>query len=49
MKEYKEPVVEVIEFSGNDIMTTSGGPNGTGDDTETVSGSILGMNGLPFN
>ena len=32
MKEYKKPIVEVIEFSMEDVITTSGG---TGSDTET--------------
>ena len=41
MKEYQEPIVEVIELPEEDIITTSGGgPKGTGGDTETESGSI---------
>ena len=40
MKEYIEPVVEVIELSEEDVIATSGGPNGTGKDEETKPGSI---------
>ena len=46
MKEYQEPTVEVIELPEEDIITTSGGPKGTGDDTETGSGSIFGAVGM---
>ena len=46
MKDYKEPVVEIIELLAEDIITTSGGtvtdPSKTGDHTETEqSGDIL--------
>ena len=46
MKEYQEPTVEVIELPEEDIITTSGGPNGTGKDEETESGSIGGPFGM---
>ena len=46
MKEYQEPTVEVIELPEEDIITTSGGPNGTGNDEETGSISILGTVGM---
>ena len=40
MKEYKEPVVEVIDLPAEDIITTSGVD--TGLDTETDEGKIFG-------
>ena len=40
MKEYKEPVVEVIDLPVEDIITTSG--ERTGSDTETDEGNVLG-------
>lgn len=48
MKEYQEPTATIVEFSVKDIVICSGGPTGTGSDTETGSGSIFGSNGLPF-
>ena len=47
MKDYKEPVVEIIELPAEDIITTSGGtvtdPSKTGDHTETEqTGNMLG-------
>ena len=47
MKDYKEPVVEIIELPAEDIITTSGGtvtdPSKTGEPTEMPeSGNLLG-------
>ena len=47
MKDYKEPVVEIIELPAEDIITTSGGtvtdPSKTGEHTESEqSGNLLG-------
>ena len=39
MKEYHEPVVEVIVLPAEDIITTSGGSS-TGSETETEQGDV---------
>ena len=41
MKEYIEPVVEVIELPEEDVIATSGGPNTDGD-TQLTPGRIDG-------
>ena len=43
MKEYKEPIVEIIDLPAEDIITTSGDITRTGSDTEMPgSGNLLG-------
>ena len=49
MKEYIEPIVEVIELSGEDIIVTSSSPKGTGSDLEPPTESIFGANGIRFD
>lgn len=39
MRKYWEPVVEVIDLSAEDVITTSGGEN-TGIETEIEEGGI---------
>ena len=44
MKEYKEPIVEIVTFSAEDIIVTSFGLT-TGKDIETEeSNNLLGVN-----
>ena len=50
MKEYQEPTATIVEFSVKDIVicSGSGGPPGTGEDTEGTPGTIFGANGMRF-
>ena len=52
MKDYKEPVVEIIELPAEDIITTSGGtvtdPSKPGKDTE-MPGSMDILHGGSAN
>ena len=49
MKEYQEPTATIVEFSVKDIVICSGeGPTGTGSDSETERGGLLGANGMRF-
>lgn len=49
MKEYQEPTATIVEFSVKDIVICSGGPTGTGEDTEGIPGTIFGANGVRFD
>lgn len=41
MKEYKEPIVRVVEFSAKDVIATSG------PDTRTPEGILVGASASP--